>query len=251
MIVAEKICKSFGKLQVLKDVSLTVKKGEVVVIIGPSGSGKSTFLRCLNYIETIDSGYITVDEQPVGKVKLADGRIEDDSRKNVYRLRSQIGMVFQRFNLFPHLTALKNVMEGPLTVNKTPLNEAKAQAEELLAKVGLADKAQSYPSQLSGGQQQRVAIARALAMKPKAMLFDEPTSALDPELVGEVLSVIKDLARDGMTMVVVTHEMSFAREIADRVIFMDQGRILEEATPQQIFTNPRNPRTREFLSKIL
>ena len=251
MIVAEKICKSFGKLQVLKDVSLTVKKGEVVVIIGPSGSGKSTFLRCLNYIETMDNGYITVDNQPVGKVKLADGRIVDDSRKNIYRLRSQIGMVFQRFNLFPHLTALKNVMEGPLTVNKVPLNEAKAQAEALLAKVGLADKAQSYPSQLSGGQQQRVAIARALAMKPKAMLFDEPTSALDPELVGEVLAVIKDLARDGMTMVVVTHEMSFAREIADRVIFMDQGRILEEATPQQIFTNPRNPRTREFLSKIL
>jgi polar amino acid transport system ATP-binding protein len=199
----------------------------------------------------MDNGYITVDNQPVGKVKLADGRIVDDSRKNIYRLRSQIGMVFQRFNLFPHLTALKNVMEGPLTVNKVPLNEAKAQAEALLAKVGLADKAQSYPSQLSGGQQQRVAIARALAMKPKAMLFDEPTSALDPELVGEVLAVIKDLARDGMTMVVVTHEMSFAREIADRVIFMDQGRILEEATPQQIFTNPRNPRTREFLSKIL
>lgn len=251
MIVAEKICKSFGKLQVLTDVSLTVKKGEVVVIIGPSGSGKSTFLRCLNYIETMDSGYIMVDDQPVGKIKLADGQIVDDSRKNIYQIRSQIGMVFQRFNLFPHLTALKNVMEGPLTVNNVAVNEAKAQAEELLAKVGLADKAQSYPSQLSGGQQQRVAIARALAMKPKAMLFDEPTSALDPELVGEVLSVIKDLARDGMTMVVVTHEMSFAREIADRVIFMDQGRILEEATPQQIFTNPRNPRTREFLSKIL
>lgn len=251
MIVADNIYKSFGKLDVLKGVSLTVKKGEVVVIIGPSGSGKSTFLRCLNYIETIDQGYITVDGQPVGKVKLPDGRIVDDSRKNIYRLRSQIGMVFQRFNLFPHLTALRNVMEGPLTVNKAPFSVAKALAEELLAKVGLADKADSYPSQLSGGQQQRVAIARALAMKPKAMLFDEPTSALDPELVGEVLAVIKDLARDGMTMVVVTHEMSFAREIADRVIFMDQGRILEEATPQQIFTNPRNPRTREFLSKIL
>lgn len=251
MIVAEKICKSFGKLQVLKDVSLTVSQGEVVVVIGPSGSGKSTFLRCLNYLETIDQGHITIDGQSVGRVKLANGKIVDDSRQNIYRLRSQVGMVFQRFNLFPHLTAVKNVMEGPLTVGKKSSSEAKDLAEELLAKVGLADKAASYPSQLSGGQQQRVAIARALAMKPKAMLFDEPTSALDPELVGEVLAVIKDLAREGMTMVVVTHEMSFAREIADRVIFMDEGRILEKADPQQIFTNPRNPRTREFLSKIL
>ncbi len=251
MIVAENICKSFGKLQVLKDVSLTVKQGEVVVIIGPSGSGKSTFLRCLNYLETIDSGYITVDNQPVGKVRLPDGRLVDDQRKNVYKLRSQIGMVFQRFNLFPHLTVLKNVMEGPVTVSKIPKEEAKKRAMELLAKVGLADKADCYPSQLSGGQQQRVAIARALAMQPKAMLFDEPTSALDPELVGEVLEVIKNLAREGMTMVVVTHEMGFAREVADRVIFMDGGRILEEATPEVIFTNPRHPRTREFLSKIL
>ncbi len=251
MIVAENIYKSFGKLQVLKDVSLTVKEGEVVVIIGPSGSGKSTFLRCLNYLETIDSGYITVDKQPVGKVKLPDGRIVNDKRKNIYRLRSQIGMVFQRFNLFPHLTVLKNVMEGPITVSKVAPEEAKTRAEELLAKVGLADKANNYPAQLSGGQQQRVAIARALAMQPKAMLFDEPTSALDPELVGEVLEVIKDLARDGMTMVVVTHEMSFAREVADRVVFMDDGRIVEEATPKVIFSNPRHPRTREFLSKIL
>jgi polar amino acid transport system ATP-binding protein len=251
MIVAENIYKSFGKLEVLKDVSLTVNKGEVVVIIGPSGSGKSTCLRCLNYLETIDKGYITIDGQPVGKIKLADGRIVDDSRKNIYRLRSQIGMVFQRFNLFPHQTVLQNVIEGPLTVNKTPIKEAQARAEQLLEKVGLADKANYYPAQLSGGQQQRVAIARALAMQPKAMLFDEPTSALDPELVGEVLAVIKDLARDGMTMVVVTHEMGFAREVADRVIFMDEGRILEEATPQEIFTNPRNPRTREFLGKIL
>ncbi|MTI81834.1 MAG: amino acid ABC transporter ATP-binding protein [Firmicutes bacterium] len=251
MITAENVYKSFGKLEVLKDVSLNVKQGEVVVIIGPSGSGKSTFLRCLNYLEPIDKGYITVDGQPVGKIKKPDGQLVDDSRKNIYRLRSQIGMVFQRFNLFPHQTALGNVMEGPNTVFNTPCSEAKKRAEELLAKVGLADKADTYPSQLSGGQQQRVAIARALAMQPKAMLFDEPTSALDPELVGEVLSVIKDLARDGMTMVVVTHEMSFAREVADRVVFMDEGKIVEEANPKLIFTNPKHPRTREFLSKIL
>lgn len=251
MIVAENIYKSFGKLQVLKGVSLTVKQGEVVVIIGPSGSGKSTFLRCLNYLETIDSGYITIDGQPVGKRKLPDGRLVDDSRKNIYRLRSQVGMVFQRFNLFPHQTALQNVMEGPLTVFKVPAAEARERAKRLLAKVGLEDKADAYPTQLSGGQQQRVAIARALAMQPKVMLFDEPTSALDPELVGEVLAVIKDLAGEGMTMVVVTHEMGFAREVADRVIFMDDGQVLEEGTPQKIFTNPGHPRTREFLSKIL
>ncbi|SFR01576.1 amino acid ABC transporter ATP-binding protein [Desulfoscipio geothermicus] len=251
MIVAEKVNKSFGKLHVLKDVSLTVQQGEVVVIIGPSGSGKSTFLRCLNYLEPIDNGYITVDGQPVGKRRLPNGRLVDDSRKNLYRLRSRIGMVFQRFNLFPHQTALQNVMEGPITVSRIPVSEAKARAEALLAKVGLADKAQAYPVQLSGGQQQRVAIARALAMQPKVMLFDEPTSALDPELVGEVLEVIKDLARDGMTMVVVTHEMGFAREVADRVVFMDEGSILEDTTPQNIFTRPGHPRTREFLSKIL
>ncbi|WP_031515079.1 amino acid ABC transporter ATP-binding protein [Desulfofalx alkaliphila] len=251
MIKAENIYKSFGSLEVLKDVSLTVNQGEVVVIIGPSGSGKSTFLRCLNYLETIDRGYITIDGQPVGKVKRPDGRLVDDSRKNIAKLRSQVGMVFQRFNLFPHQTALQNVMEGPLTVSKMPKAEARSRAEELLAKVGLSDKADSYPSQLSGGQQQRVAIARALAMHPKAMLFDEPTSALDPELVGEVLAVIKDLARDGMTMVVVTHEMSFAREVSDRVVFMDNGRIIEEDSPQVIFSNPKHPRTREFLSKLL
>jgi polar amino acid transport system ATP-binding protein len=251
MIVAENIYKSFGKLQVLKGVSLTVKQGEVVVIIGPSGSGKSTFLRCLNYLETIDSGYITIDGQPVGKRKLPDGRLVDDSRKNIYRLRSQVGMVFQRFNLFPHQTALQNVMEGPLTVFKVPAAEARERAKRLLAKVGLEDKAHAYPTQLSGGQQQRVAIARALAMQPKVMLFDEPTSALDPELVGEVLAVIKDLAGEGMTMVVVTHEMGFAREVADRVIFMDDGQVLEEGTPQKIFANPEHPRTAEFLSKIL
>lgn len=251
MIQAENIYKSFGKLRVLNGVSLSVKSGEVVVIIGPSGSGKSTFLRCLNYLEPIDSGYITIDGQPVGKRKLPDGRLVEDSRKNIYRLRTKVGMVFQRFNLFPHQTALQNVMEGPVTVYKMPVAEAKEKALEYLAKVGLADKAHAYPSQLSGGQQQRVAIARALAMQPKVMLFDEPTSALDPELVGEVLAVIKDLAKEGMTMVVVTHEMGFAREVADRVIFMDNGQILEEAPPSQLFTNPSHPRTKEFLSKIL
>ncbi len=251
MIVIEHINKHFGKLHVLKDVSLTVARGEVVVIIGPSGSGKSTLLRCLNYLETIDDGYITIEGQPIGKIKLPDGRLVDDSRKNVYRLRSRMGMVFQRFNLFPHQTVLQNVMEGPITVSKTPVTEAKDRSLALLAKVGLADKADAYPVQLSGGQQQRVAIARALAMQPRVMLFDEPTSALDPELVGEVLEVIKDLVREGMTMIVVTHEMGFAREVADRVIFMNDGRILEDASPQAIFTNPSHTRTREFLSKIL
>jgi len=251
LIVAEHINKYFGKLHVLKDVNLTVAKGEVVVIIGPSGSGKSTFLRCLNYLETIDDGYITMEGQPVGKKKLPDGRLVNDSRQNVCRLRSRMGMVFQRFNLFPHQTSLQNVMEGPLSVAKIPVAEARSRSLELLLKVGLADKADAYPVQLSGGQQQRVAIARALAMQPRVMLFDEPTSALDPELVGEVLEVIKDLAREGMTMVVVTHEMSFAREVADRVVFMNEGKILEEASSQEIFTNPSHPRTREFLSKIL
>ena len=251
VIEAHNLNKWFGSLHVLKNVSLTVNAGEVVVIIGPSGSGKSTFLRCLNYLEYIDDGYITVDGRPVGKKKTAGGRLVDDHRKNIYRLRSTIGMVFQQFNLFPHQTALENVMEGPVTVYKTAALEARKKAEQMLEKVGLADKAGAYPIQLSGGQKQRVAIARALAMQPKAMLFDEPTSALDPELVGGVLAVIKDLAREGMTMVVVSHEMGFAREVADRVIFMDNGSIVEESTPQKIFTSPEHPRTREFLSKIL
>ncbi len=251
LIVAEHVNKHFGKLHVLKDVSLTVARGEVVVIIGPSGSGKSTFLRCLNYLETIDDGYITMEGQPIGKIKLPDGRLVDDKRKNLYRLRSRMGMVFQKFNLFPHQTALQNVMEGPITVSKTSVAEARARSLALLAKVGLADKAGAYPVQLSGGQQQRVAIARALAMQPLVMLFDEPTSALDPELVGEVLEVIKDLVREGMTMIVVTHEMGFAREVADRIVFMNEGKILEEASPQAIFSDPVHPRTRDFLSKIL
>lgn len=251
MITAKDVIKSFGHLQVLRDVSLQVEPGEVVVIIGPSGSGKSTFLRCLNYLEKIDGGYITFDGQAVGKRELSNGRVVEDSNKNIYRLRRQMGMVFQRFNLFPHMTALENVMEGPVTVLKESKDKARERAIELLAKVGLADKANAYPAQLSGGQQQRVAIARALSMQPKVMLFDEPTSALDPELVGEVLAVIKELAREGMTMVVVTHEMGFAREVADRVIFMDEGKILEEAMPQVMFSNPKHPRTREFLGKIL
>ncbi len=240
MISVRNLSKSFGNLQVLKDVSLEVAPGEVVVIIGPSGSGKSTLLRCLNYLEKPEAGEIMINGERLG----ADPR-------NVIRMRSQIGMVFQRFNLFPHMSALENVIEGPVTVKKIPKAEALAKGKILLEKVGLGDKLTSRPSQLSGGQQQRVAIARALAMEPLIMLFDEPTSALDPELVGEVLAVMKDLAREGMTMVVVTHEMGFAREVADRVLFMDEGRIIEEGTPEEIFTRPKNERTRAFLSKIL
>ncbi|GAB6157180.1 amino acid ABC transporter ATP-binding protein [Desulfotomaculum varum] len=250
MVIAENVRKSFGKLQVLKGISLEVKQGEVVVIIGPSGSGKSTFLRCINHLEARDSGVVTVDGQPVG-FSQSGGRLLPVKGKDLCRLRCSIGMVFQRFNLFPHMTALANVMEGPVTVLGKSREEARHLAEELLAKVGLADKADSFPSQLSGGQQQRVAIARALAMKPKLMLFDEPTSALDPELVGEVLAVIKNLAAEGMTMIIVTHEMGFAREVADRVVFMDEGKIIESGTPEQIFTSPRHPRTREFLSSVL
>ncbi|WP_066634799.1 ectoine/hydroxyectoine ABC transporter ATP-binding protein EhuA [Desulfolucanica intricata] len=251
MIIAKDIYKSFGQLKVLQGVSLHVSRGEVVVIIGPSGSGKSTFLRCMNYLERIDSGQIFIDGQPVGKKLLSNGRLVEDNKKNIYHMRSQIGMVFQRFNLFPHKTALENIMEGPIIVSQVPQAEARLLAENLLAKVGLSDKANDYPAQLSGGQQQRVAIARSLAMRPRVMLFDEPTSALDPELVGEVLAVIKELAQEGMTMMIVTHEMGFAREVADRVIFMDGGKILEENKPEVIFTKPQHSRTREFLSKIL
>lgn len=246
MIQAQDVNKTFGQLQVLKGVSLEVQKCEVVVIIGPSGSGKSTLLRCINHLESIDDGNIIFDGQPVAFKELPGGTIIPIKGKDIYRLRTQIGMVFQRFNLFPHMTALSNVMEGPLTVLGTSKGEARRLAENLLAKVGLASKANSYPSQLSGGQQQRVAIARALAMNPKVMLFDEPTSALDPELVGEVLGVIKDLASEGMTMLVVTHEMSFAREVADRVVFMDEGRIIETGSPEQIFSRPGTPAPENF-----
>lgn len=238
MIQMTNVNKFFGPLHVLKDVNLAVAPGEVVVIIGPSGSGKSTLLRTINSLEKIDSGQILVDGQPVGATDLT-------------QLRSKIGLVFQRFNLFPHKTALENIIEAPLIVKKVPRGEAIAQAERLLAKVGLSDKRDVYPAKLSGGQQQRVAIARALAMQPKIMLFDEPTSALDPELVGEVLAVMKELAQEGMTMVVVTHEMGFAREVAHRVIVMDEGRIIEEGHPEEIFQHPRQERTRSFLSRVL
>ncbi|RYD03644.1 ABC transporter [Desulforamulus aquiferis] len=251
MIKAQDVNKTFGQLQVLKGVSLDIQLGEVVVIIGPSGSGKSTLLRCINHLESIDIGNIFFDGQSVAFQEIPGGNRIPVKRKDIYNLRRQIGMVFQRFNLFPHMTALSNVMEGPLTVLGVTKGEARRLAESLLAKVGLANKANSYPSQLSGGQQQRVAIARALAMNPKVMLFDEPTSALDPELVGEVLNVIKDLASEGMTMLVVTHEMGFAREVADRVVFMDEGMIIETGTPEQIFSSPKHPRTREFLSNVI
>jgi arginine/lysine/histidine transport system ATP-binding protein len=232
--------KNFGKLHVLKEVSIDIKKGEVVVVIGPSGSGKSTFLRCLNLLEQPCSGQITFDG-----ISLTDKRI------NIDNVRQKMGMVFQQFNIFPHLDVLKNLMIAPLKVKKMPREKALNTAFELLKKVGLEEKAQSFPNQLSGGQKQRIAIARALAMDPEVMLFDEPTSALDPEMVGEVLDVMKSLAAQGMTMVVVTHEMGFAREVGDRVIFMDGGKIVEEGTPQEIFSNPQHPRTQDFLSKVL
>jgi ABC-type polar amino acid transport system ATPase subunit len=232
--------KYFGHLHVLKDVSLDVARGEVVVIIGPSGSGKSTMLRCLNYLEPVQSGEIWVD-----------GIRLDHHKTNIRQVRAEVGIVFQAFNLFPHLTAVRNVMLAPVVVRKRPEAEVRQEAVAILTKVGLQDKIDAYPSQLSGGQQQRVAIARALCMQPKLMLFDEVTSALDPELVREVLDVMKQLARDGMTMIVVTHEMGFAREVADRVIFMDEGRIIEEGTAADVFDRPREQRTREFLGKIL
>jgi ABC-type polar amino acid transport system ATPase subunit len=232
--------KHFGHLHVLKGVNLEVARGEVVVIIGPSGSGKSTLLRCLNYLEPIQSGEVWVD-----------GIRLDHHKTNIRQVRAEVGMVFQSFNLFPHLTVLRNVMLAPVIVRKRSEAEVREAALALLAKVGLQDKTDAYPSQLSGGQQQRVAIARALCMQPKLMLFDEVTSALDPELVREVLDVMKQLARDGMTMIVVTHEMGFAREVADRVIFMDEGRIVEEGTAEDVFDRPQHQRTKEFLGKIL
>ncbi|HEX3028157.1 MAG TPA: amino acid ABC transporter ATP-binding protein [Clostridia bacterium] len=246
----ENVCKSFGPLEVLKNIDFTVSKGEVVCIIGPSGSGKSTMLRCLNHLERITSGRVyiegeLVDERVQGKDQLKI------SHKKISEICSELGMVFQRFNLFPHMTVLQNVIEAPIQVKKVPKDEAVQYALQLLRKVGLEDKKDEYPSRLSGGQQQRVAIARALAMRPKIMLFDEPTSALDPELVGEVLEVMKDLAREGMTMLVVTHEMGFAREVGSRVIFMDKGEILEQDSPENIFTNPKHERTKSFLQKVL
>ena len=250
IIKTENICKSFGSVDVLKNVSLTVESGEVVVIIGPSGAGKSTYLRSLNHLEKPTSGKIWIDD------KLIEDRVNGHNQvklphKERAAILLEMGMVFQRFNLFPHKTALQNVMLAPMNVKGVPEKEAKEKAVKLLNQVGLGDKLDSYPAKLSGGQQQRVAIARALAMEPKMMLFDEPTSALDPELVGDVLNVMKELAEEGMTMLVVTHEMGFAREVADRVVFMYDGAILEEGSPKEIFTNPKHDRTRQFLQSVL
>lgn len=234
------LSKSFGRLEVLKDISTDITEGEVVCVIGPSGSGKSTFLRCINRLEQLTSGSITVDGYNVA-----------DKKTNINKVRENIGMVFQHFNLFNNYSVLGNLMLAPVDLKKATKAEAMETAVKMLKKVGLEDKAEAYPSQLSGGQKQRVAIARALCMHPDVMLFDEPTSALDPEMVGEVLNVMKDLARDGMTMVIVTHEMGFAREVADRVLFMDDGYIMEEGTPEEVFGNPQNPRTKNFLSCVL
>ncbi|ALE94525.1 amino acid ABC transporter ATP-binding protein [Serratia marcescens] len=240
MIRVHNLQKQFGESHVLRGISCRIAANEVVCVIGPSGSGKSTFLRCINALETLSGGEIEVN-----------GFAVHDQKTDLNKMRESVGMVFQRFNLFPHMTVLENIIMAPVSVKKLPRDEAIAQAEQLLRKVGLLDKIDAYPNSLSGGQQQRVAIARALAMEPKIMLFDEPTSALDPELVGEVLAVMKSLAHEGMTMVVVTHEMGFAREVADRVLFIDQGIIQEEGVPQQIFSHPTNPRTQAFLSKVL
>jgi polar amino acid transport system ATP-binding protein len=250
MVLAEGVHKSFGRLEVLKGVDLAVRPGEVLVLLGPSGSGKSTLLRCINHLEKINAGRLSVDGELVGYRQAGD-RLYELREAEVARKRAEIGMVFQRFNLFPHMTALGNVVEAPVRVKRIPRQAAVRRAEELLERVGLSDKRDAYPSQLSGGQQQRVAIARALAMDPKLMLFDEPTSALDPELVGEVLDVMRRLARDGMTMIVVTHEMGFAREVGDRVVFMDDGVVVEQGVPAEVFASPRHPRTRAFLSTIL
>jgi len=250
MVIADRVVKSFGSHTVLKDISLTVNRGEVVCVIGPSGSGKSTFLRCINHLEKLDGGRLTVDGELIGYRQRGD-KIYELKPKEAAAQRKDIGMVFQRFNLFPHLTVLENIMEAPLQVKRQNRADASKRALELLARVGLAEKAKAYPASLSGGQQQRVAIARALAMDPKLMLFDEPTSALDPELVGEVLDVMKQLAKDGMTMIVVTHEMGFAREVADSLVFMDGGVVVERGKPREVLSNPQQDRTKAFLSKVL
>ncbi|PLS16161.1 peptide ABC transporter ATP-binding protein [Bacillus sp. M6-12] len=240
MIRVEKLKKTFGENEVLKNINITIKPQEVVVVIGPSGSGKSTFLRCINHLETITEGHIYIEDKDI-----------TDKKTDINKVREEVGMVFQHFNLFPHKTVIENLMLAPLKVKKTNEQQAREKGLALLKKVGLEEKANVYPDSLSGGQKQRVAIARALAMEPKIMLFDEPTSALDPEMVGEVLEVMKQLAREGMTMVVVTHEMGFAREVGDRVIFMDGGYIVEENVPKELFENPQETRTKAFLSKVL
>jgi polar amino acid transport system ATP-binding protein len=250
MVRAEGVHKRFGRLEVLKGISLDVRAGEVMCLLGPSGSGKSTFLRCINHLEKIDAGRLYVDGELVGYRQAGD-TLHELRDGDVCRKRAEIGMVFQRFNLFPHMTVLENVTEAPVGVKGVRRADAIARAEELLARVGLQDKLRNYPAQLSGGQQQRVAIARALAMDPKLMLFDEPTSALDPELVGDVLDAMRRLAADGMTMVVVTHEIGFAREVGDTLVFMDAGVVVEAGNPRDVLANPRHERTRSFLSKVL
>ncbi|MGW6967823.1 amino acid ABC transporter ATP-binding protein [Streptomyces zaomyceticus] len=250
MVRAQGVRKHFGRLEVLKGIDLTVERGQVCCLLGPSGSGKSTFLRCINHLEKVDGGKLAVDGQPVG-YRQHGNRLHELREREVAEHRRDIGMVFQRFNLFPHMTALENVMEAPVRVGAVARSTAREHAQSLLEQVGLADRARHYPAQLSGGQQQRVAIARALAMKPKLMLFDEPTSALDPELVGDVLDVMRQLAADGMTMVVVTHEIGFAREVGDTAVFMDEGVVVEAGDPRRVLVDPEQDRTRAFLSKVL
>jgi polar amino acid transport system ATP-binding protein len=250
MVRAEQVCKSFGALQVLKGITLEVQRGQVLCMVGPSGSGKSTFLRCINHLELVNAGRLYVDGELVGYHERG-GKLHEMRPRDAAKQRRDIGMVFQHFNLFPHRTALENVIEAPTRVKRIKRDAAVTKARELLDRVGLASKADAYPAQLSGGQQQRVAIARALAMEPKLMLFDEPTSALDPELVGEVLAVMKKLASEGMTMVVVTHEMGFAREVADELVFMDGGVVVEHGDPREIMSNPKHERTKAFLSKVM
>jgi polar amino acid transport system ATP-binding protein len=250
MVLAERVSKNFGTNKVLRGISLEVDRGEVLCIVGPSGSGKSTFLRCINHLERVDGGRLSVDGQLVGYRQKGDKLYELKLKEAAFQ-RQEIGMVFQRFNLFPHLTAVENIILAPMRVKGLSKAKATERAKELLERVGLGDKGDAYPAHLSGGQQQRVAIARALAMDPKLMLFDEPTSALDPELVGEVLDVMKELAKSGMTMIVVTHEMGFAREVADTLVFMDEGVVVEAGPPRQILSDPQHDRTKAFLSKVL
>ena len=250
MVKAEQVCKSFGALQVLKGITLEVGKGQVLVMVGPSGSGKSTFLRCINHLEQVNAGRLYVDGDLIG-YRDRGSKLHEMSPRDAAKQRREIGMVFQHFNLFPHRTALENIIEAPVHVKRVKKDAAVARGKDLLNQVGMAEKADAYPAQLSGGQQQRVAIARALAMNPKLMLFDEPTSALDPELVGEVLEVMKKLAAEGMTMVVVTHEMGFAREVANQLVFMDGGVVVESGPPREVLANPQHERTKAFLSKVL
>ncbi|RWX81321.1 amino acid ABC transporter ATP-binding protein [Neorhizobium lilium] len=250
LVQARNVHKSFDQLEVLKGIDLDIMPGEVVAVLGPSGSGKSTFLRCINHLEDIQQGYIEVDGEQIG-YRVKNDRLEKLSQNGIARQRRKIGMVFQQFNLYPHMTVLQNIIEAPVGVHRESRKDAIENAKRLLERVGLSEKANAYPRQLSGGQQQRVAIARALAIKPKLMLFDEPTSALDPELVGEVLATMRDLAKQGLTMIVVTHEISFAREAADRVVFMDGGVIVEQGKPQDVIGNPQHPRTQAFLSRFL